>query len=314
MKHEPTPLAPSAARSRAEPRPDNTLNSMPAAPAAEATSQQAETPAQKAVFTRRVRRAAREAEAEAARFEAEKPPVPEIPPEPSQIDAHGFDPSEYKWLPVRRKPRKDGWTPQRQRDFIAALAQSGSIEFACMQVDMSKSSAHRLRRSPGGEQFSAAWDVALQHAARVLLDAAFERAFNGSTEPVFDRDGNRTGTRYRQNDRLMMFLLRAYLPDRFRHAHRDWRSPDEALPPSPVPMEEVLRKLEPVAPAEPHRLMDPEELEDALFVADNMPAGELPRWHRGTGEAEPNPPIDEEFEAKLERLKRGEKAYRPESG
>ena len=73
------------------------------------------------------------------------------------------------------------------------------------------------------ESFSAAWDVALQHAARQLLDVAFERAFKGSTEPVFDRDGCRTGTRFRQNDRLLMFLLRAYLPERFRHAHRDWK-------------------------------------------------------------------------------------------
>lgn len=203
-----------------------------------------------------------------------------------ELDAHGFDPSEYQWLPVRRKPRKDGWTPQRQRDFIAALAGSGSLEFACMEVGMSKSSAHRLRRSPGAEQFSAAWDVALEHAAKVLLDTAFERAFNGSTEPVFDRDGCRTGTRYRQNDRLLMFLLRAYMPGRFRHAHRDWRASDEALPPAPEPMDKVLAQLEPVPPAQPHLLLAPEELEDAVSVADILPPGELPHWHRGKGNAE----------------------------
>lgn len=224
-------------------------------------------------------------------------------PDPPHIDAHGFDPSEYNWLPVTRRPRKDGWTPQRQREFIAGLAQSGSVEFACMQVQMSPSSAHRLRRSPGAEQFSAAWDVALEHAARVLLDTAFERAFNGSSEPVFDRDGNRTGTRYRQNDRLLMFLLRAYMPGRFRHAHRDWRSPDEALPPAPVPMEEVLKRIEPVKPAEPHKLLAPDELEDAVLVADLLD-GELPHWHRGTGDAEPTPPSDPAFEEKLARIMR----------
>ncbi len=223
------------------------------------------------------------------------------------LDAHGFDPADYKWLPVRRKPRKDGWTPQRQREFIAALAETGSLEHAAMRVDMSPSSAHRLRRSPGAEQFSAAWDVALQHAARVLLDTAFDRAFNGSTEPVFDREGQRVGTRYRQNDRLLMFLLRAYMPERFRHAHRDWRGEGEPLPPAPAPMEDVLRRIEPVMPAEPHKLLPPDELDDALEIADILD-GELPHWHRGRGNAEPTPPPDAAFEARLERAKRGETA------
>jgi len=176
-----------------------------------------------------------------------------------------------------------------------------------MKVQMSPASCYRLRRSPGAEGFSAAWDLALQHAARQLLDVAFERAFNGTSEPVFDRDGHRTGTRFRQNDRLLMFLLRAYMPERFRHAHRDWRAPDEALPASALaapPIDAVLRLLEPVPPAEPHRLLAPDELEDALLVADTLPPGELPRWHRGAGDAEPAPPRDEAREAELERLKR----------
>ena len=245
-------------------------------------------------------------------------PAPAIPPEADapQLDAHGFDPSEYKWLPVRRKPRKDGWTPQRQREFISALAESGSLEYACMRVQMSKSSAHRLRRSPGSEQFSAAWDVALEHAAQVLLDTAFDRAFNGSTEPVFDRDGNRTGTRYRQNDRLLMFLLRAYMPGRFRHAHRDWRASDEALPPAPAPMDKVLAQLEPVRPAEPHLLLAPDELEDAVFVADILPPGELPRWHRGVGDIEADAELNRHLDEQYAQMNRKLEAARqkPENG
>ena len=265
------------------------------------------TPQQKAAQTRRIRKAAREAEAqqraadearEAAQANLPAPAAPLAQP----LDAHGFDPSDYKWLPVKRKPRKDGWTPQRQRDFIGELAATGSVERAAMRVDMSPSSAHRLRRSPGAEQFSAAWDIALQHAARVLLDVAFERAFDGTTEPVFDKEGRRCGTRHRQNDRLMMFLLRAYMPDRFRHAHRDWRSGDEALPPPPVPMEEVLRRIEPVPPAEPHKLLPPDELEDELRIADTLD-GELPHYHRGTGDGENPWRPDAEWEAKMDALR-----------
>jgi hypothetical protein len=225
---------------------------------------------------------------------------------PSALDAHGFDPADYRWVPVRRKPRKDGWTPQRQVDFIAALAHTGCVEQAALEVGMSARSCFRLRAAPGAESFAQAWDTALQHAAHRLLDLAFDRAVRGTDEPVFDRDGHVVGRRFRQNDRLLMFLLRAYMPERFRHAHRDWRAPDEALPPAAAPIDEALRLLQPVPPAEPHTLMAPEELEDALLVADIMPPGELPRWHRGRDDSEPPPAPDPAFEAELETLKHGE--------
>jgi hypothetical protein len=232
--------------------------------------------------------------------------VPEAAAAPPALDAHGFDPAEYKWLPVRRRPRKDGWTPQRQVDFIAALAHTGCVEQAALEVGMTARSCFRLRAAPGAESFAKAWDTALQHASARLLDLAFDRAVRGTDEPVFDRDGHVVGRRFRQNDRLLMFLLRAYMPERFRHAHRDWRAPDEALPPAAAPIAEALRLLQPVPPAEPHTLMAPEELEDALLVADIMPPGELPCWHRGKGDAEPAWAPDPAFEAELERLKHGE--------
>lgn len=228
-------------------------------------------------------------------------PPPALPDRSGPVlDAHGFDPAEYEWLPVRRKLRRDGWTPQRQRDFIAALADYGTVERAACEVHMSVQSCYRLRRAPDGGNFAAAWDVALAHAARVLLDTAFERAFNGTDEPVFNREGNRVGRRMRQNDRLIMFLLRAYMPERFRHAHRDWRSPDEPLPPATGPMDEALLRLAPVDPDNPAALMEPQELADALQIADILPPGQLPHYRRGNGDLEetglvPPPEIDAEI-------------------
>jgi len=129
------------------------------------------------------------------------------------LDAHGFDPSRYQWVPVLRKPRKDGWTPQRQVDFIAALADGGCVEQAAHTAGMSVTSCYRLRRE--SPQFAAAWEAALPHAARKLVDLAFDRAIHGSDEPVFDKDGRRVGRRMRQNDRLLMFLLTAIRSDKF---------------------------------------------------------------------------------------------------
>ncbi|MDP9422071.1 MAG: hypothetical protein M3Q19_04425 [Pseudomonadota bacterium] len=218
------------------------------------------------------------------------------------LDAHGHDPADYKWVPVLRRPRSDGWTPQRQRDFIAALADDGRVEHAARQVGMSVNSCYRLRRSPGGENFAKAWEVARAHAALRLIDIAFDRVIDGSDEPIFDKEGNRVGRRMRQNDRLHIFLMRAYAPDRFRHAHQDVRYANEPAPPSLPSLEEAMRQLEPVPPEQPHLLMAPEERGAALNMAD-MLDGELPHWHRGRHDQALSQPFDEKFERELERAK-----------
>lgn len=222
---------------------------------------------------------------------------------PAELDAHGFDPGAYRWIPVLRKPRKDGWTAQRQVDYIAKLADYGCVEQAAREVGMAVNSCYRLRReSPA---FAAAWDAALAHASRRLVDLPFDRAIHGSDEPVFNREGHRVGRRMRHNDRLLMFLLRAYMPERFRHAHKGVRTPDEPPPPASPPIEEVLRRLEPVAPAEPHKLMSAEDLDVELRCAE-IGDGVLPRWYRGRGDAEPRVDysLGEEFERALAAAKR----------
>lgn len=232
--------------------------------------------------------------------------VPEDDDDEPDLDAHGFDPARYQWVPVLRTPRKDGFTPQRQLDFIRALADTGVVGQAARAVCMSVKSCYRLRNSPEGAAFAAAWDSALAYAARLLLDVAFDRAIHGSDEPVFNKEGYRIGRRMRQNDRLLMFLLRGYLPERFRHANRDVRAADEPPPPEELPLEEAMARLLPVEPPEPHRLMAPDELESALLCADILP-GKLPHWHRGRGDAEDPPPcpgLGPEFERSLENAKR----------
>ena len=204
-------------------------------------------------------------------------PSPETAPEAAPatgtaLDAHGHDPDAYRWVPVLKKRRKDGWSPDRQRAFIEALADTGSVATAAQRVGMSESSAYRLRRSPGAEAFDRAWGAAIDAAAKKLLDAAFERALVGSDEPVFDRDGNRVGRRLRQSDRLLMFLLRAYAPDRFQDAPR-------RPAPAPTAVAEALVHLHPAPPAAPAALMAPDDLAVALEVAD-LCDGQLPPWHR----------------------------------
>lgn len=196
-----------------------------------------------------------------------------------ELDAHGHNLADYEWVPVLRKRRADGWSPQKQRAFIEALADGGSVTRAARAVGMSRDACYKLRRSPGAENFDRAWSAAIAVSSKQLIDIAFDRAVNGVEEPVFDKDGQRIACRYRYNDRLLMFLIRAHAPEQYRHAHRDERAREERLPAPAPDVADAMRLLEPETPPDPHLLLSPDELDDALTCADLLD-GELPRWKR----------------------------------
>ncbi len=113
---------------------------------------------------------------------------------------------------TRRTQRHDGWTPERQRAFIEALADTGNVSRAAAMVNMSPEGAYYLRRQPGSESFRAAWSAALDHGVQRMKDIAFERAVEGELIPIL-AGGKLLGYRRRYNDRLLMFCLRHYGQD-----------------------------------------------------------------------------------------------------
>lgn len=76
------------------------------------------------------------------------------PPPPSDSSFPAFE-------LVPRRFRHDGWTPERQRAFIAALAEWGNVTHAAESAGMTSVAAYQLRRQPGAESFRKAWDAAL---------------------------------------------------------------------------------------------------------------------------------------------------------
>lgn len=118
------------------------------------------------------------------------------------------------FTPVPRKYRYDGWTAERQRAFIAALAETGSVKAACRQINMAATGAYFLRRQPGAEGFAAAWADALDHGVQSLADIAIDRARDGTPVPVFWK-GEQVGEKRRYNDKLLMFILRHHLPAKY---------------------------------------------------------------------------------------------------
>ena len=103
----------------------------------------------------------------------------------------------------RKYDRHNGWTPERQRGFIAALAELGSVSGACKRVAMAKFGAYALRRAEGAESFRAAWREALDIGAQRLADIAMERAIEGVPVPIMYH-GRQVGER---NDRRKWFVL-----------------------------------------------------------------------------------------------------------
>ena len=84
------------------------------------------------------------------------------------------------FAPVPRKcARHDGWTPARQRAFIEALADTGSVSRAAALVNMAAEGAYALRRQPGADEFRRAWEAALDYGVARMKDIAFERAVEG---------------------------------------------------------------------------------------------------------------------------------------
>lgn len=116
------------------------------------------------------------------------------------------------FAPVPRRHRHDGWTPERQRAFIEALADTGSVSRAAAMVNMAQTNCYSLRRAPGAEGFRRAWDAALDFGLKRLKDIAFERAIEGQMEPVFV-GGKLMGFKRKRNDALLMFCLRHYRQD-----------------------------------------------------------------------------------------------------
>ncbi len=125
---------------------------------------------------------------------AERPDLPDFDPVPRQYQRH------------------DGWTPARQKAFIEALADTGSVSRAAAMVNMAQANCYTLRRAPGAESFRQAWEAALDFGVARLKDIAFERAIDGYLVPVFVA-GQLMGFRRKTNDALLMFCLRHYGQD-----------------------------------------------------------------------------------------------------
>ena len=145
----------------------------------------------------------------------DEPAVPAIssPPPPAvrtsdQLTEDLFAPALACGADVRPgfSQRADGWTPERIRIFLAALAQCGVVANAARAAGMNRQSAYALRASAKGRPFDLAWRAASQIAMQRLRDELVSRAINGYVE-VTIRDGGIREERHRFDNRLALAML-----------------------------------------------------------------------------------------------------------
>lgn len=115
-------------------------------------------------------------------------------------------------------PRKNtvirGWTPRKQRAFIAALRETGSVRLATQAAGMGYEGVYKLRHAPGAEEFARAWDMAVCIGAERVRDVLIDHSVHGIPERVvIGKD--KVVERRRFNHRSMMWLLQHHLPDQY---------------------------------------------------------------------------------------------------
>jgi len=127
-------------------------------------------------------------------------PAGALPPDDDAMPVMPFDP-----VP-RLRQRRGGWSEERQRAFIAALSNCGSVAAAARSVGMTPRSAYRLCDADGADSFVRAWDEAIDMGVSRLRADALNRALEGGYVPVYRR-GKLVRVEHRRNDRLAIALL-----------------------------------------------------------------------------------------------------------
>lgn len=118
--------------------------------------------------------------------------------------------------------RKDGWTPARQRIFLAALATTGLVSRAAKAAGMGVTSAYNLRKRKEAESFAAAWDQVERAARDRALSYVIAHVMHGETHPRFYR-GRFVGTVHRIDRKVALAAVRAMFAEPPGRCRDGWR-------------------------------------------------------------------------------------------
>lgn len=104
----------------------------------------------------------------------------------------------------------------RYDKFLELLAETGHVVRSCELAGVSRTHAYRMRNSD--PDFAALWDEALTLAVGTIEDEAHRRAVHGVDTPVYYK-GEECGSVRKYSDTLLMFLLKAHKPEKYRERY-----------------------------------------------------------------------------------------------
>ena len=115
----------------------------------------------------------------------------------------------------------DTVTPKEMRDwapvFLLTLTQSPNVAEASRTAGVSRKTAYQYKKEC--QEFSDAWDEALEASTDDLAAECYRRARHGVKRPVYYL-GKKVGSIREYSDVLAMFLLKAHRPEVYRDTQK----------------------------------------------------------------------------------------------
>lgn len=102
--------------------------------------------------------------------------------------------------------------------FIAQLAKCPNVSDACSVAKITRTLAYHTRKTDIG--FRRLWHAVMEGAVDSLEQEAMRRAKEGVEEPVF-QGGKQVGVIRKYSDILLIFLLKAHRPKKYRDNTQD---------------------------------------------------------------------------------------------
>lgn len=118
-------------------------------------------------------------------------------------------PNNHEPISIKARTRLNTW----QAKFIASLRMYGVVAVAIRAAKINRTTLYDHRHKDAN--FAAKWADALEDAADALESEARRRAERGTLRPVFQR-GEKVGSVREYSDTLMLAMLKAARPEKFR--------------------------------------------------------------------------------------------------
>jgi len=143
-----------------------------------------------------------------------------------------------RFRPVPVRARRDGWMPMLQRRFILNIARGMGPAEAARSLGRTRQTAYALRDKPGGEEFAAAWDAAVEFSRAVRA---------GPRSPAMESGIETIWTPRYYRGRLIGFVAREDVRGAMRRLGQLDRIGDRLGPPDPdaPDFEELLDMIDP---------------------------------------------------------------------